>query len=540
MALALADTPTLDEIIELMRSELIEAEDDEIRNCGSPALSLLDKDPDTCLRFAYQKLHDVPYREVKTCWRRLYTDAALWKTLGILDERKAQGMRGQDSKTEKDKFSNGRAQGNGKEVADGKQEGDDWISEVVKILDMALILTGAPFRESLIELIFSALQGMLARTKSIQKQGDLAGEPPTKRRRIARRRNAPQEENRTPEEFPTKILLPPVLRFPIERHSNMSLTRFQSWISNRSEQRPLIITDAIDYWPALSDRPWDSPSYLLTQTLNGRRLVPIEIGRSYTSTNWTQKILSFGDFMQSYLLESPPETNPMSTSNGHGTDNAEGTKQTGYLAQHDLFAQIPSLRSDISIPDYCYAEPPPAAFNPPNVKPVPKLETPLLNAWFGPANTISPLHTDPYHNILAQVVGSKYVRLYSDKETERLYPRGVEDGGVDMSNTSEVDLDDAFRLFPDISPWADESKATGDGERQSEDALGLEEEEEEEQKQRDLQRLRGEFEAQFPRFKDAEYVDCVLQPGDCLYIPVGWWHYVRSLTPSFSVSFWFN
>ncbi|KAF2659926.1 Clavaminate synthase-like protein [Lophiostoma macrostomum CBS 122681] len=538
MALALADTPTLDEIIQLTRRGLTAAEDNDIRSCGSPALSLLRHDPNLCLRFAYQKLHDVPYQEVKSCWRRLYTDAAVWETLRLLEEQKAYGMRGQDTKIERDDISKDRAHVKGQGTADNRQDRDDWVTEVVKILDMALILTGAPSREWLIELILSALQGMLARIESVREQDELAGEPPTKRRRITPQGNASQKQNRIPEEFPTKIVSSPILHFPIERQANISLTKFQSWISNRSTQKPLIITDTIDHWPALSERSWDSPSYLLSQTLNGRRLVPIEIGRTYTSANWTQKILSFGEFMESYLLKSPPEPTPSSASIDYD-DELDGAAQTGYLAQHDLFAQIPALRSDIAIPDYCYAEPPPAASNPPNVKPVPKLETPLLNAWFGPANTISPLHTDPYHNILAQVVGSKYVRLYSHKETKKQYPRGVEDGGVDMSNTSEVDLDDAFKLFPGISPWPQESGISREGRRPLEDGM-WEETDEEEEKQRDLQRVRGEFEAHFPMFKDAEYVDCVLKPGDCLYIPVGWWHYVRSLTPSFSVSFWFN
>ena len=74
------------------------------------------------------------------------------------------------------------------------------------------------------------------------------------------------------------------------------------------------------------------------------------------------------------------------------------------MAQHPLFQQIPELRDDISTPEYCYTG---------GVEPE-------LNAWFGPQGTVSPLHFDAPHNLLVQIVGEKYVRLYSPTETEKV------------------------------------------------------------------------------------------------------------------------
>jgi lysine-specific demethylase 8 len=44
----------------------------------------------------------------------------------------------------------------------------------------------------------------------------------------------------------------------------------------------------------------------------------------------------------------------------------------------------------------------------------------------------------------------------------------------------------------------------------------------------------------FPLFQKVKCVESVLQPGDMLYIPPKWWHYLRSLDTSFSVSFWWQ
>ncbi|EMD68066.1 hypothetical protein GGP41_001639 [Bipolaris sorokiniana] len=479
------DAPTLQEIIQLTRQELVTPQKtDPIRECGRAALALLPENPELGLKLAYQKLHDVPYKEVKTCWRRLYTDATLWRVLKRIDSGTEEQQQGTTA--------------------------SDWIDEVVKSLDMALILAGAPAREELMELWFAALKTVL----DLERQADVANpERPSKRQKLS----LPCRSSPIPERFPEELPNPePVLTYPLQRTKELSLEAFQRKAGSTETHTPCIIEDAIQHWPALNERPWANPGYLLRQTLGGRRLIPVEVGKSYTAEGWGQCIITFREFMETYMLHNVSEANPNNTSQPPQDENV---KSVGYLAQHDLFAQIPSLRLDISIPDYCFCDPAPSPHLT-HIKPVAKLEEPLLNAWFGPEGTVSPLHTDPYHNILAQVVGYKYVRLYAPQETKHLHPRSVDECGVDMSNTSQIDLDEAMELFPEISCF--KSPVTG----------GFEVTLDESRKR--------EFQECFPGFEDAAYVEEILGPGECLYLPVGWWHYVRSLTPSFSVSFWFN
>ncbi|RGP64998.1 lysine-specific demethylase 8 [Fusarium longipes] len=270
------------------------------------------------------------------------------------------------------------------------------------------------------------------------------------------------------------------------RYSGWTMPQFEDYMnSNEGEPRPIVFTDLMGNWPALTDRPWKYPEYLLSKTFGGRRLVPVELGRSYVDDGWGQDLIPFREFLGRYVEQ------------GSSTAN-----KTGYLAQHNLFQQIPALRNDICIPDFCWVDVPShptiASQNQPPV------DVPQLNAWFGPARTITPLHTDGYHNLLCQVVGAKYIRLYPPRATPVMRPRASEHG-VDMSNTSELDVGV-------LEGW---------------------DEKPEDMVEEDLERMRRDLEG-------TEYWECILEPGDTLVIPIGWWHYVRSLSVSFSVSFWWN
>lgn len=155
----------------------------------------------------------------------------------------------------------------------------------------------------------------------------------------------------------------------------MDVAEFQSHLDSSST--PVIIPGAINHWPAVTK--WSDVRYLLDCTLDGRRMVPIELGISYTDDAWLQKIISFAEFVEEYLIAVKPV-------------------DVGYLAQHDLFTQIPILREDILVPDYCYSIPPvpsdeSGAGNPSDESR--EYEAPLMNAWLGPKGTKTPLHTDP-------------------------------------------------------------------------------------------------------------------------------------------------
>lgn len=366
-------------------------------------------------------------------------------------------------------------------TAESKGRLHDQLNDMVRTLDRAIILAGASGRvrdRPWIDETFSILESVSA--PFIQAPGLEPGSGAWA--------DSPSFSKYEP-------FTPPVRR-QIRRAGSISMESFQMYLDRPADQangpEPVVIPGLVDHWPAMTTRPWDKPGYILSRTFGGRRLVPVEIGRSYVDEDWGQKLITIGEFLQYHIGANPvsePAQAPQPSTTAIPTAPA-------YLAQHPLFTQLPSLRADITIPDLCYTAPPPHPTHSSQFS-RPELDEPQLNAWFGPPGTITPLHTDPYHNLLVQVVGRKYVRLYAPAETPRMRPRAME-GAVNMANTSLWDVG--------VEEGWDSGGRGGDV---------------------------GEF-AKVP------YVDCILEPGDTLYIPIGWWHYVRGLSVSFSVSFWWN
>lgn len=534
---------------------------DPIQEVGQAPLSLLPVEPEMVLNLADDKLYCFPYDRVPRCWLRCYEEAQLWCIVKSCQE--FESLEKKENRDVEVVYDEKSAQ------FSKKGEARELLEKVVNGLDMAVIKGGAPGRREEIERIFEHLYRYLhageedgpfdGRTAYEHDHDEAIPEkhPPFKKRRLSSpsSTSSPSQPktplriratSTIPSKFPTTThSRTPKITKPLTRMPAPSLEAFTLHV-HRS-RTPLILTDAISHWPALHPARWPNPRYWMRRTLDGLRLVPVELGRSYTDEGWGQRLMPFGAFMREHLLRDNSQRHHSNAGEADvgaekETKKEKENRRTGYLAQHDLLSQIPALHRDIGIPEYCYVDPPPPPVSTTTENPDAfakddagdKVEDaaapPMLNVWLGPAHTISPAHTDPHHNLLAQVLGRKYVRLYAPEEGERrLYPRGRGGGGggVDMGNTSGVDVGLGVE-------WV------GEGGHGMADGMvdGMADETEIE-KRREHERLVEQRE-RFPLFESAEYVEGVLGPGECLYIPRGWWHYVRSLDVSASVSFWWD
>jgi len=107
-----------------------------------------------------------------------------------------------------------------------------------------------------------------------------------------------------------------------------------------------------------------------------------------------------------------------------------------------------------------------------------------ITAWIGPKGTVSGFHADTGKNMYAQIKGKKVFLLSPSNNKKYMYPS---DKYILGATASQVDINNF-----------DEEK--------------------------------------FPDFKKAKFINAFLEPGDVLYVPKNWWHYVQSLSPSISIS----
>jgi hypothetical protein len=147
-----------------------------------------------------------------------------------------------------------------------------------------------------------------------------------------------------------------------------------------------------------------------------------------------------------------------------------------YLDQFPL-SRLPALYEDFSVPAYCK----------PDREVIPHL-------WLGPGTTVLSFHKDNQNplvqidNIFVQICGRKRFILASEMNDPFMYPRSTVEGAYWHS------LVDPEK--PDF--------------------------------------------VRFPLFDHVVMQEAIVGPGDIIFIPRNYWHHVRALERSISMSFWWN
>ncbi|KAK3287052.1 hypothetical protein CYMTET_5413 [Cymbomonas tetramitiformis] len=244
----------------------------------------------------------------------------------------------------------------------------------IRAVDLAQIATGPAYRQAL-DSAFHDAHGGFCFTPSFSAQGlatagqDLAGVE------IGAPQAMPSQSSTS-----VKCLPPDSMRegFSIPRINKVDVHEF--FQEHMQPQVPVVLRGCMQEWPALTR--WCDNEYL--QRVAGDRTVPVELGDTYLAQGHSRRLMLMKDFISQYMRA--PVRLQRATRSEDGTDVSPPSTPVAYLAQHTLLDQVPALRRDICIPTYCQVSG----------------EIRSINAWFGPGGTVTPLHFDPTHNLLAQ------------------------------------------------------------------------------------------------------------------------------------------
>jgi hypothetical protein len=240
--------------------------------------------------------------------------------------------------------------------------------------------------------------------------------------------------------------------------------------------RPLLIPGQLTHWPAL--RVW-SPSYFKEQF--GRATIKVSLYDPDLPQTFFDQTISFvhrtmtlGDFVDS--LQTSPDSR--------------------FVLREDnnLFTEFPEMLSDLAyFSPFC------------SNKSASTLK--YRSLWLGPTNYSTGLHSDPGDTLLFQIFGHKQVLLYDPEQAKCLYQES-EESVLDRASklTPKSGIDQSYlRVLAEQVEWCEVNP----------------------------------FDAnlvKFPLFENATAIETFLGPGDSLYIPDRWWHAVRSLDSTISVS----
>ena len=274
-------------------------------------------------------------------------------------------------------------------------------------------------------------------------------------------------------------------------------------------QQPLVVKGAFREAPAT--KLWSSWEYWERTVVNNNSndesesesdpMVSVEIGGSYGTEGSERAEIPFSSYLQFLQL--------FEQRHGRegflpGDDDKRATtkdipaQELVYMAQNDLLA---ALYKDVVVPDFCQTGSEDTTAEGSRVG-LGRLYSVMM--WLGPRGCVSPLHYDPLDNCFLQHVGRKRVLLFDPAANGAGWHYAGHEG--QQSNTSPID--------PEVL-----------------DAMDLDDD-----AQTTRLRLRYPlfFEEAPPR------LECLLEPGDFLYIPAKWWHHVRSIDSSASVNVWWR